>query len=91
MAKTETKKTGTASTHAGGKVALSFKANSTNGTPLKNNTKSTIVQDARRKQMAESVPKKDWVGSKTKHDPKLSQSTRITNMQTEAKKVLKKK
>jgi hypothetical protein len=90
LIKKETPKT-TTSTHAGGKVALKFKEGTKNATPLKVGSSSSDVQFARRKQMAEGVAKSDWVGSKSKHNPALSQSTRIANMQAEAKIVLKKK
>lgn len=87
--KETTKKTD--SKTASGKVALSFKSGTKNATSLKDTGKGTTVQQARRTQQAEGVAKSDWVGSKSKHNPALSQSTRIANMQAEAKIVLKKK
>ena len=90
LIKKETKKS-TTSKHADGKVALEFKKGTKNGTPLKVGASSSDVQFARRKQQAEGVPKSEWVGSKSKHNPALSKSTRIANMQAAAKIVLKKK
>ena len=84
-------KKSTASKHSSGKTALKFKEGTKNAKQLKNTGSSTTVQQARRKQQSEGVPKSKWVGAKGKDYGSGNQASRIANMQAEARKVLNKK